>query len=479
MSTKSSPQARLLTALIVLVISMVVSYPHIRDWHANRNAQSTPSLLSEAFRSGERAANNQKYEDADQAYQDALALIQEMRDAAPDDETLRKQEIEILDRLLGVAENRKDHAAASEWSGKALQSAEEHFKSRPTHTFYRNRLLQTALKAFEHSPRPFPGNVDVLKKSLELIAETDKDIRAIWLIRQGMADAWRRIARTYAEQKDGDAMAAAIREGIQWSRPTKHTQESRSDTLRMESAIIQSGRELAEKLGNVPLEDEFTLALIDVRSQQTRLDPFKVSFQNNLAALRHNMAKSYRDTAPDKAEELYELAVQDLKKAYDQQPGDVSIHKSYLRALNLRGRFFSDNKRNEEALKSYQTAYETAASLPEQMASKRLFYMGNYAILLMRTGRSKEARVVAQEAYDFAGSVSAKSPNSETARIDTAEAGLRLARYLKRRPNPQRKKALEIAQSQASILKYSPTAKPSQGELETKLKALIKELRRR
>lgn len=483
----SSPNAanrtRMLLIIGIVLAGGVSIYLHFeladRRSAAEDAANNSPQArVNAALQEADRATINQEYGAAWTALTEASAALDAALVERPDAPDLLRGRLIVARRLAQVAEHRARSADARPHYEDALARAESLFAARPADSVARADRLGTArgLGDFLTRAEDHAGAARVMRAAAEAVEASASAVPTTGQVQVALGDLWLATARAHAAAKQRESALSAAASAVQRAEATRADEDpitgaSRAYTIA--AAVVQLAQDLDAQAEQVAFEDD-AVRLLEVRQ---RMQPDDLQINRTLAA-RYVRVADHRAEAGEfpVAESRHQRAVALRKRLVEQHPADATVRRDLVRGLNQLGGFYSDRDRDDEALATYAEAAEVAKPLDEIGLRTRIIAMGNYAQLLGRVDKTRQARDVAGEVYTLARQRATQRPDDGQAALDAARAGLRRARLLRAPPGADRGAARALAKTVRAEVEALLTAPGSTGKRATAIAGALDEL---
>ncbi|MCA9541935.1 MAG: hypothetical protein KC620_23725, partial [Myxococcales bacterium] len=454
MAIKTQTLRRLLIVGIVVAGGFSI-YLHFRlaekrEAAAEAAANRPETRFNEALQAADRAAINRDPAAGWTALVAAQAAADEALAEHPNDPRLLRARLIVARRLGQVAELRNRSADARAHLTDAVKRSEALFATDPTDERNRADRLNAAreLSALLLKIPAVDEAARVSTDAAEAVEQSAATVPPLAPVRMLLGEVWLDAARAFAEAKDAPRTIECARKALVHAEAGRGPEEDPLTATSRASTVSATAVELAEKVGDAAAAEAFERDAVRLLEARQRLEPDDIAVRRTLAARLVRLADHAQAAGRfDEAEALHARSVEVRRALHIQYPADADALRDLVRGLNHQGAFFSDRDRDAEALTAYAEAAALAGGLEGDDRRSALVTIGNHAQLLGRRDRIPEARAEAERALALATTLAAETPADERAVLDLANAELRLARLLRSVPQPDYRRAREVAQS--------------------------------
>lgn len=425
----------------------------------------------------ERAIINRKYDHARTMLAKARVAIDEALEQRPDNPKLIRSRLVIIRRQAQMARELKMMGEAARLGREAVDVSAEIFKNNQTDERARHDRL-ASVREYADLAGQTVDVVELMRGAAIAVEDSTRFLPANGPVEALLAGTWIDIAkREHHLQRGAHAMSAAKR-AVDIAQTARKGQGDPVSTASLAYDIVATAAHIAEDMNQTNEWERFEKEAVDLLEFRAGQSPNDLVIPQALAA-RYGRLADQRMAQKDKtgAQTLHEKSVQLLEPLLATHPQDEEVRLSYVRALNAYGAFYSQAKKDKNALKYYKNAFDAAGALEKTGLRTRLITMGNYAQLLGRLDRIRPARRAARDAYAFAQKLAQDEPKDQRAREDQCSAGLRYARLLRATPGANRRQARGVARAELDRLMLDTPPSKRQKALKRGLDALIRELR--
>lgn len=451
-----------LGALLVTVSGVFVVKRHLER---DPNAGIPDAVKAErAMRDAEEATGRGDLDAAGKALSEAEAAIDGAVDLAPEDMSLSRARLAILDRAAQLARRRQDAPLALRYAHRTADWAGEILKRHPTDERAALDALSTANGFADESERARVPAADVRRGLESAASAVPAAATASPAVQLALSGTWLRLARgTTVDLPYWDKAVAAL---------------GPNPSGLGAVPVLAAAADAAERRGDLPSArrlDTQALAAAEAEVASHPGDPGAARLLEGRLLSAADRLSAAGDAA---AGPLYARVVASRRARLAKTPAsdDGETRRELARALTAQGAALSERD-PDAALAAYSEAAQIAAPLLGEGRRTRAVALGNRAQILGRLNRWDEARAAAREALDVATELADDPQAPATAEADRAHAALRAARLF-RGPGGDRAKAVAVAREAKARLEKAVVprnAEDRRTEALSGLEALLKE----